>query len=352
MHSKSKCVPRLDMVTTKQLQCCLVGGTFDRFHSGHSLLLSAACRESSRVEVHVTTDEMASKKSPFVEDYETRVEHILNWASNHSDCNIHVFPLVDKYGPAPSHKTADCIVATQETIGNCEQINDSRIKNSLPELKIIIVPHIVDSCGEILSSSRIRSGAVDRDGNPWIAEIQRSNSIKMAPVLDNELKTPMGNIFSGPGYLPEVAMSSALESLPEKRGSIIAVGDVTVKTLLDMEIIPDIGLIDGMTKRTLLEESDIVDVKVFDEVKNAQNPAGYLTPSLLQAIEESIISQNSVVINVEGEEDLAPLYIHCLAPIGSVVLYGQPNVGVVSQISTLAVKERCRELLSMFEVMQ
>jgi uncharacterized protein (UPF0218 family) len=92
-------------------------------------------------------------------------------------------------------------------------------------------------------------------------------------------------------------------------------------------------------------------VKIFDEVKNAKNPAGYLTPSLLQAIEESITSQNSVVINVEGEEDLAPLYIHCLAPIGSVVLYGQPNVGVVSQISTLAVKERCRELLSMFEVM-
>ena len=71
------------------------------------------------------------------------------------------------------------------------------------------------------------------------------NVIKMAPILDSELKTPMGQIYSGPGDLPEVAMSSALESLPEKRGSIIAVGDVTVKTLLDMEIIQDIGLIDS-----------------------------------------------------------------------------------------------------------
>jgi len=350
MHSKSKCVPRLDMVDAKQFQCCLVGGTFDRFHSGHSLLLSAACRDSARVEVHVTIDEMASKKSPFIEDYETRVDHILTWASNNNS-SVHVFPLGNNFGPAPNHKTADCIVATQETIGNCEQINDSRIINNLPVLKIINVPHIIDSFGEILSSSRIRSGAVDRDGNPWITEIQRNNIVKMTQILDSELKTPMGNIFSGPGDLPEVAMSSALECLPEKRGSIIAVGDVTVKTLLDMEIIPDIGLIDGMTKRTALKESEIVDMDVFDEVKNTENPAGCLTPSLLQTIEESIASQNSVVINVEGEEDLAPLYIHCLAPIGSVVLYGQPNVGVVSQISTLAVKERCRELLSMFEVM-
>ena len=350
MHSKSKCVPQIDMEVAKQFQCCLVGGTFDRFHSGHSLLLLAACRESSKVEVHISNDDMASKKSPYVEDYETRVEHILDWASQNNILNMQIFPLSDNYGPAPEHKTADCIVATQETIHNCEQINNSRIENNLPILKIIEVPHIIDFFGKILSSSRIRSGVVDTDGNPWIDKTQRENIVKMVSKLDGELKTPMGQIFSGPGDLPEVAMSSALESLPEKRGSIIAVGDVTVKTLLDMEIIPDIGLIDGMTKRTALLESEIVDMDHFDEIKNAINPAGCLTPSLLNAIEDAISSQNSVVINVEGEEDLAPLYIHCLAPIGSVVLYGQPNVGVVSQISTLSVKERCREILSMFEV--
>ena len=61
--------------------------------------------------------------------------------------------------------------------------------------------------------------------------------------------------------------------------------------------------------------------------------------------------QSSVIIHVDGEEDLAPLYIHCLAPIGTVVLYGQPRQGVVSQITTLDVKIRCRELLSLFEVL-
>jgi len=55
---------------------------------------------------------------------------------------------------------------------------------------------------------------------------------------------------------------------------------------------------------------------------------------------------------VEGEEDLAPLVIHCLAPIGTVVLYGQPRTGVVMQITSLDVKQRCRNLLNLFEVIE
>ncbi|RPG76278.1 MAG: DUF359 domain-containing protein [Euryarchaeota archaeon TMED248] len=350
MNSKSKCLTPLFMDTSKRYNCCLVGGTFDRFHSGHNLLLNAAFRDSARVEVHVTVDSIASHKSLFVESYEERVENIFNWASKNQQKSIKVFPLNDSFGPAPEHMTADCIVATEETRGSCDQINDMRIGNGLEPLDIIIVPHIIDSYGEVLSSSRIRSGFVDTDGNPWLSDLFRGRIVKMAPVLDKELKTPMGQIFQGPEDMPEVAMSSALESLPEHRACIVAVGDVTVKTLLDMEIIPDIGLIDGMTKRTSLAKEDLVDISLFDEVLQAENPAGCLTPSLVESLEKAIFMQDAVIINVDGEEDLAPLYIHCLAPIGTVVLYGQPNQGVVSQITTLAVKKRCRELLSMFEV--
>ena len=339
------------MDTSKRYECCLVGGTFDRFHSGHNLLLNAAIRDSALVEVHVTVDSIASQKSPFVQTYDERVENVLNWASKNQLNNIKVFPLNDSFGPAPEHGTADCIVATEETRSSCDRINDMRITNGLKPLKVILVPHIIDTFGEVLSSSRIRGGFVDTDGNPWLSDVFRNQVIKMAPVLDNELKTPMGKIFQGPEELPEVAMSSALESLPENRACLVAVGDVTVKTLLDMEVIPDIGLIDGMTKRTSLSEGELVDTTLFDVELQAENPAGCLTPSLVESLEEAIFMQDTVVISVAGEEDLAPLYIHCLAPIGTVVLYGQPHQGVVSQITTLDVKKRCRELLSMFEVL-
>jgi len=128
------------------------------------------------------------------------------------------------------------------------------------------------------------------------------------------------------------------------------VGDVSVATLLGMGVIPDIGIVDGMTKRVKLDESEIIDSSVFTNILSATNPAGHITPSLIDAVEDALSNDESTIINVEGEEDLAPIIIHCLAPIGTAVIYGQPKVGVVVQVSSLKVKNRCRDILSMFEV--
>ena len=172
----------------------------------------------------------------------------------------------------------------------------------------------------------------------------------MVSKLDGELKTPMGTLFEGPEDYPEVAMTEAIESIDRENSSIVAVGDVSVATLLGMGIVPDIGIIDGMTKRTKLEDSEKIDSSEFTNVLGAINPAGHLTPSLIEAVEGALSNDESTIINVDGEEDLAPIIIHCLAPIGTAVIYGQPKVGVVVQISSLAVKNRCRDILSMFEV--
>ncbi|RZD42358.1 MAG: DUF359 domain-containing protein, partial [Methanobacteriota archaeon] len=116
---------------------------------------------------------------------------------------------------------------------------------------------------------------------------------------------------------------------------IVAVGDVTVKTLIDIGFTPEIALIDGQTKRTKLEESDCVNTSVFAHVLTAENPPGLLTPSLRGAIENAIFADESVVIEVEGEEDLAPILIHLIAPLGTIVLYGQPGLGVVMRITDI-----------------
>jgi hypothetical protein len=57
-----------------------------------------------------------------------------------------------------------------------------------------------------------------------------------------------------------------------------------------------------------------------------------------------------VLLDVDGEEDLAPIIIHLLAPLGTVVLYGQPSAGVVLRVTDESTKERCRALLDTFEV--
>tara|TARA_B100000963_G_scaffold338804_1_gene336007 strand:+ start:240 stop:1262 length:1023 start_codon:yes stop_codon:yes gene_type:complete len=338
------------MATGGDYACCLVGGTFDRLHTGHKLLLSMALTRAEKVEIHVISDEMAAHKSPLIQDYETRVNAILDWLEEKSHRNANLFKLNDSFGPAPNHKSADSIVATPETLGNCHEINRLREASGLARLSILEVPHMLDYSGRIISSSRIRSGKIDPDGNPWLENSRRISNMRMASSLDSELKTPMGTLFSGPEEYPEVAMAEAIESIDRENSSIIAVGDVTVATLLEMGIIPDIAIIDGMTKRVALNESAKVNIVAFTNTLRAVNPAGHLTPSLIQAIEVALSNENPTVIDVDGEEDLAPIIIHCLAPIGSSVIYGQPKVGVVVQISSIEVKTRCRDILALFEV--
>ena len=65
-------------------------------------------------------------------------------------------------------------------------------------------------------------------------------------------------------------------------GSIIAVGDVCAATLLEMGVVADIAIIDGMTKRVELDQK--VDTSKFDIMLEANNPAGQITPSLFKAV--------------------------------------------------------------------
>ena len=77
-----------------------------------------------------------------------------------------------------------------------------------------------------------------------------------------------------------------------------------------------------------------------------------LTKSLFEsckiAIDNWTINRLKTLIVVDGEEDLAPLLLHLLAPINAAILYGQPNQGVVVRITGLDSKSRCQSLISMF----
>jgi len=332
---------------SRKYRRCLVGGTFDRLHSGHEILLHAALDAAEQVEVWVSDDKMASSKSELIQPADIRMEGVRHWADKHSSGRLQVFSLIDEYGPAPIREDCDSIVCTPETELMCEAINDERINNGLSQLAIIVVPHLLDSEGDILSSSRIRAGRIDRFGSEWLSEQARYSTHRMLPELDSEFKQPMGILYEGPEEHTEVALSAALRENP-RSGILVAVGDVTVAGLIEMDIIPDLALIDGMTKRS--EFSGEIDLSKFDSQKSAINPAGQLTPSIIKAIDSALHDDGRVCIQVDGEEDLAPLIIHLLAPIGTLVLYGQPGKGVVARQTDEVVKSRCRLLLERFEV--
>ncbi|GIS44494.1 MAG: hypothetical protein Ct9H90mP16_15640 [Candidatus Poseidoniales archaeon] len=106
---------------------------------------------------------------------------------------------------------------------------------------------------------------------------------------------------------------------------------MTVNALLEAGWAPDVGVVDGLTKQTRLGWE--LDRSSFGHF-SCQNPPGQLTPELLEcpdlALEFSFPDEGApVLLEVDGEEDLSPIFIHLLAPLGSVILYGQPSAGGV-----------------------
>ena len=329
---------------------CLLGGTFDRLHDGHKDLLRAGLEAAAHLEVHITTDQMALAKDHRIQPVEDRmaaVQDALN-AVRATGWSLHM--LEDAFGPAPRHPTADALVVSPETRAGGEAINRKRIEGGFDPLVLIEVQHRTNAEGTILSSTAIRNGRMDTSGDTWIAPHWREHDMAMSPAAEAQLKTPSGTPYPGPEEHPEVAMAAVLDDLTALDGPLIAVGDVTAKVMLSLDVVPNLALIDGQTKRVALDTEDTVDLSAFPLRRDAASPAGVLTPNLLAELEASLQADVPCVLVVDGEEDMAPLYLHLLAPLGAIIVFDMPRQGLMVQRTTLDMKERCRSILNAFEV--
>ena len=330
----------------------LLGGTFDVFHAGHLALVERGLVECEVLEIWLTSDALAQLKDSRTCSWNERTSDLLDSIGKAAAQRVSLHTLEDEDGPAPIHEVATAILCTPETRAGCARINSMRAANDLPDLAVIEVEHVLAADGEPISSSRIRAGEIDREGLAWIPESARTGRIVLTPAVEAELKDPFGQLVPGPEDDPSVAMSQVLAQIEFEAGPLIAVGDVTVLALQELDHPADIALIDGRTKRQPWESADAIDASVYDKVLRCQSPAGSLTPSLLEACAQALTAWmddgSSHLIEVDGEEDLAPLFLHPLAPMGAVVLYGQPGKGVVVRQTNEDAKQRCRRLLSGF----
>ncbi len=161
---------------------------------------------------------------------------------------------------------------------------------------------------------------------------------KLRPVL----RKPFGVLCKGTGKDVIQKIASELSS-PTK---LISVGDVTTFYLLESGIVPDVCVVDDRTKREPASDSVVLGTKhaAFTTV-SVDNPPGVITEDLINTIYDAVRSSQHIRIFVRGEEDLAALPAILIAPIGSVVLYGQPNEGVVLVKITESKKNEIRSLL-------
>ena len=326
----------------------LLGGTFDRFHDGHAYLIEQALKKCQYLEIWITHDSVAASKDPMCWPLERRRSEIQSSIGDDSLDRVFFGILNDDIGPAGNHTDADVIFCTSETRDGCDEINKIRSKNGLIPLNVVEIDHIISGSGTILSSSRIRKGEMDRSGVAYVPEKTINTTWKITDDVQLMLKKPFGKLFSGTESDPSIALKKALKEA-QGHQKIIAVGDVTTWGLVELGIIPSIAIIDGMTKRSPWARTSEIKDSIFDRVLSAENLAGEVSSDLFQSCKKAVefsINGASVLIRVTGEEDLAPIPMHLLSPLGSMVIYGQPGEGVVTQVVDLDTKDNCRRILN------
>ncbi len=136
-----------------------------------------------------------------------------------------------------------------------------------------------------------------------------------------KLKYPVGHLIEGDF---ESVMKRVLPMIKGKR--VISVGDVVSQNLIDRGFLPELIIVDGRNLREDVPES----IECQDST-TVENPQSQITKELWVAVERLFKDKTKRFkkILVEGEEDLAvmPAVIH--GDEDTVVLYGQPDRGVV-----------------------
>ncbi len=120
----------------------------------------------------------------------------------------------------------------------------------------------------------------------------------------------------------------------ELKGKIVTVGDMVTMVMRKEGIVPDISIVDYKIERKEYKGEKFHAQKTI----KAKNPAGMITRELWNAIATAYAMNEKVLIEVEGEEDMAALPAIYLAPENTTVIYGLPSKGMV--IVNVGEKER------------
>lgn len=148
-------------MSTKKYGKVAVGGTFDKFHEGHRLLIEKAFQIGENVLIGVTSDEFGGLKGE-IEPCDVRMSNLNLLLKNRS--NYYLARLEEHYGPTVDDPTIDAIVVSPETEPTALKINQIRHNKGMKSLEIITIGMVLAQDGKPISSSRIRRGEIDPNG--------------------------------------------------------------------------------------------------------------------------------------------------------------------------------------------
>ena len=178
---------------------------------------------------------------------------------------------------------------------------------------------------KICSESKLKYSAALNKGRSLIL----SRSYSLPESLKDTLRQPFGVLIPD----SQVTKEAVSSKLIGRNRIIVSVGDRTTERMKQMHIFSNLEIVDGVEKRQV-RDSLVSYSGDKERLFSVNNPAGTLTDEALDAVKQSLELITSdpkkpVRIDIEGEEDLLTLPILAFFPEQTIVLYGQPNEGLV-----------------------
>jgi len=153
--------------------------------------------------------------------------------------------------------------------------------------------------------------------------------------LRDSLKKPLGILIKDSDTTKENILKNIQGSF------VITVGDATTEKLIKFGIIPSLQIVDGLEKRFKREFPSSAVKTTF----SCNNPPAQITQESIDVIKKAI-KKPPARITVIGEEDLLVLPVCVYAPENSVVLYGQPNEGLVIVRINLETRNKAESIMN------
>jgi len=186
--SRAPSLPQFDSV--------VVGGTYDRLHAGHKLLLSAVGLVASRrVAIGVSGDQLLRDKLAgfLIEPCAVRKVNVAAFLrSVKPSLRVSTSTLTEPVGIAGTLAELDCIVVSDETAAGGHYCNRLRVANGLAPMEVVVVPTVDgdaprdDGDGDApvgeadgADGDGAAAGAAERAGQPWDGKVS-SSSLRVA----------------------------------------------------------------------------------------------------------------------------------------------------------------------------
>ena len=161
--------------------------------------------------------------------------------------------------------------------------------------------------------------------------------MRLSEKLRDQLKKPLGLLIPE-NYTTKENISKNIA----KDAFVITVGDATTEKMIKFGFDVSLQIVDSLEKRN---KRDLPEGKV-KTILTCVNPAAEITAESISVIRQAFDITSPVRIIVKGEEDLLVLPVAVYAPNNSVILYGQPNEGLVIVQVTEEVRNKASSIMN------